>query len=50
MLTYKEVPTRLYADLKKLYRSRATGMTLEILKDKSYQPRIALSTKVVIQR
>ena len=46
MLTYKEVPIRLYADFsKKLYRSRTTGMTLKILKDKSYQPRILYPPK-----
>ena len=47
MLTYKEVPIRLYADFsKKLYRSRTTGMTLKILKDKSYQPRILYQSKL----
>ena len=46
MLSYKEVPIRLYADFsKKLYRSRTTGMTLKILKDKSYQPRILYPPK-----
>lgn len=47
MLTYKEAPTRLYADFcrRNSTGQELLGMTLKILKDKSYQPRILYPPK-----